>query len=314
MNRFDIELQNQKFAFQYANNSLQVIEGEGGIPLIEIQNEQASALISQLGANLLSWIPKGEQEIIWLSEQARFEVGKSIRGGVPVCWPWFGAHHANSNYPAHGFARAACWQIEQTMALEDGASYIRFSLQPQPENHPMWPPHTRVELAISVGKKLRMELTSYNEGDHSIIISQALHTYFRVGDVRQVLLHGLNETDYLDKLDSFKRKQQHGSLVFNEEVDRIYLNTTSACVIEDKALNREISITKGGSHSTVVWNPWQETADRMGDLGEQGYTRMLCVESSNAADDVVNIGAGQKHRLWVEYDCDHQLASWVVNS
>ena len=314
MNRFDIELQNQKFAFQHKNNSLLIKAGAGDIPLIEIQNKHASALISQQGAHLLSWIPQGEEEVIWLSEQARFEVGRSIRGGVPICWPWFGAHHANPAYPAHGFARTGCWEIIATEALDDGSSSISFTLKPKRETEQMWPQDTTVQFTIIVGEKLRMELTSCNQGQHSIIISQALHTYFNVGDIEQVLLHGLNETDYLDKLDSFKRKQQHGSLTINQEVDRIYLNTSSVCVIEDKALNREISITKGGSRSTVVWNPWQETANKMGDLGELGYSRMLCVESSNAADDVVSIAAGEKHQLWVEYDCDHQLSNWVVNN
>jgi len=294
---------NNEFALHAARNNLHFKTGKGGIPVVVIQNEQATATISLQGAHLLSWIPKGEEEVIWLSEDAKFAAGKSVRGGIPVCWPWFGAHETNSDYPAHGFARTTNWQVLGIETLADGTTTrISFTTQPQDETEAMWPAETTVLFQISVGKKLEMELTTHNNGSKPITISQALHTYFNVGDVSKVLLHGLDEAQYLDKLDGFKRKRQHGPLRFKEEVDRIYLDTTNTCVIEDKSLKRNIVITKCGSHSTVVWNPWQETASKMGDLGEQGYKKMLCVESSNAADDSVTIEPGKIHQLWVQYD------------
>ncbi|MCK4834195.1 MAG: D-hexose-6-phosphate mutarotase [Gammaproteobacteria bacterium] len=296
-----MELLNEKFALKNGNNYLCFKTGKGETPVIDIKNEFASAVISMQGAHLLSWIPEGEEDVIWLSDDAIFKPGKSIRGGIPVCWPWFGGHKTIKGFPAHGFARTTPWEIICTEVLDDGRTRITFTTQPQAENEEMWPPETSVQYQLTIGKKLEMELVTHNNGSEPIIIGQALHTYFRVGDISKVLLHGLDDTDYLDKPDNFKRKIQHGPVSIEQEVDRIYLDTAGDCVIEDKALNRSISIIKCGSHSTVVWNPWQETAEKMGDLGEDGYKKMLCVESSNAAEDVVTIEPGKAHHLWVQY-------------
>lgn len=300
--QLDAQQLNKVFALQDTDNTLNFKTGEGGIPVVEITNQHASATISLQGAHLLRWKPKGEDEVIWLSEKATFAPGKSVRGGIPICWPWFGAHESNPDFPAHGFARTVNWQVLKTRALEDGTTSIRFTMQPQSDNQKMWPADTTVEYKITVGKKLEMELTTHNNGQQPITIGQALHTYFHVGDIGKVLLYGLDETTYLDKLAGFKRKQQRGPITITEEVDRIYLNTKTDCVLDDQALKRNIVIVKCGSHSTVVWNPWQATANKMGDLGEDGYKKMLCVESCNAAEDVVTIQPGKAHHLWVQYD------------
>ncbi len=297
-----VEQLNKVFALKTTDNSVSFINGKGDIPFVEIHNQYASALISLQGAHVLSWIPEGEEDVIWLSDDAKFAAGKSVRGGVPICWPWFGAHKSNADYPAHGFARTTDWQVVNTEALDNGNTRITFTTQPQGGNEAMWPAETSVQYQLTVGKKLELELITHNNGSKPIILCQALHTYFKVGDISKVRLHGLDDTDYLDKLENFKRKVQHGPVTIDEEVDRIYLDTASDCVIEDRALKRNIVIIKCGSHSTVVWNPWQETAEKMGDLGKDGYKKMLCVESSNAAEDIVTIDPGKTHQLWVQYE------------
>ena len=302
MTTTSIEKLNQQFALQNKSSQLRIIAGKGGIPVVEIHNEHANALISLQGAHLLSWKPVGEEEVIWLSEDAQFAESKSVRGGIPVCWPWFGAHASNQNFPAHGFARTVDWQIINTEVLDDGTTRISFTTQPQQNNETMWPAETSVQYQLTIGKKLEMELITHNNGSQAITIGQALHTYFNVADVSKVLLHGLDDTEYLDKLEDFKQKRQNGPVTIQQEVDRIYLNTASDCVIEDKLLKRNIVIIKCGSNSTVVWNPWLETASKMGDLGVDGYSKMLCVESANAADDIVTIDAGKSHHLWVQYE------------
>ncbi len=298
----NLEKLNNDFSLHDNGNTLRFKAGKGGITVVEIKNQHASAVISLQGAHILSWIPEGEEEVIWLSNDAKFAEGKSVRGGVPICWPWFGAHETDKTFPAHGFARTTNWQVTKTKALDDGATSIYFTTQSLDENKEMWPADTSVEYQLTIGKKLEMELITRNNGTTAIAIGQALHTYFNVGDVSNVSLHGLDDTSYLDKLDGFASKRQRGPITINEEVDRIYLDTVNDCVIEDKALKRNIIIIKCGSHSTVVWNPWQETANKMGDLGEDGYKKMLCVESCNAADDVVTIEAGKAHHLWVQYE------------
>lgn len=300
------------FAIDQEGTTVSFIDGPGGIPVVEVSNQHATAVISLQGAHLLSWVPKGNDDVIWLSEEAKFAEGKSVRGGVPVCWPWFGAylserdgftaHASDADFPAHGFARTTYWQVVKIEILENGYTCITFTTGPHPETAMMWPADTEVAFQLCIGTKLEMELLTRNKGSMPVTIGQALHTYFRIGDVSKVRLHGLDDTQYQDKLESFKCKYQHGPVTVDGEVDRIYLDTVGDCVIEDCSLKRRIIIRKCGSHSTVVWNPWQETAEKMGDLGKDGYKEMLCVESSNAAEDVVTIEPGKSHRLWVQYE------------
>lgn len=313
----DLDQLNREFSLKKSDNQLSIQPGKDGVPFIELFNRYASALISLQGAHILSWIPKGEEDVIWLSEEARLEPGKSIRGGVPICWPWFGAYepgHAGfdaspreSNFPAHGFARTSNWQILSTEALQNGNTRIIFTMKPQPNNTDMWPQQTSVQYIVTIGKKLELELITHNDGAQPVTIGQALHTYFRVGDISKTILHGLDNAEYLDKPDNFNRKTQLGPIDIEGEVDRIYLDTSNDCIINDMMLKRNIVIVKCGSHSTVVWNPGEKVAEQMGNLGKDGYRQMLCVESANAADDIVTIEPGKAHQLWVQYEVHHPV-------
>lgn len=302
MTQTEIKQLNDTFAIDQPDNKVEISEGKGGIPVIEVYNRFGNLLISLQGAHILSWIPTDKEEVIWLSEDVRFSPGQSVRGGIPICWPWFGAHQSEDGFPAHGFARTTPWHIRNITIQDDGSTTLSLSTDPIDETASMWPADTGIEYQVTLSEKLELELITSNRGERSITIGQALHTYFRVGDVSQVLLHGLDDTEYLDKPDAFRRKRQYGPVTIDKEVDRIYLDTASDCVIEDRAAGRNIIIVKCGSHSTVVWNPWQEVAENMGDLGKDGYRRMLCVESANAAEDTVNINPGEDHHLWVQYD------------
>ena len=298
----EVERLNEEFSFHDGVNGLRFVQGEGDIPRVEIHNGQASAVISLQGAHVLSWSPFGADDVIWLSDDATFAPGKSVRGGIPVCWPWFGANETNESFPAHGFARTVYWQVKATQQLPDGATQIIFELDTSKVDEKyrhMWPMATVVEYRMTISKTLMLELTTYNRCEHSITVGQALHTYFKVDDVSNVCVFGLEDKEYLDKTLGFKRKTQSGLITIDREVDRVYLGTDDDIVIDDT--KRKITISKQGSHSTVVWNPWKQVAEDMGDLGEDGYLKMLCVESANAAEDTVNIGAGEKHILQVTY-------------
>lgn len=273
--------------------------GDGFI-VANIKNEHCTASIALQGAHLLSWTPKNEQPVIWMSPDAQFAKGKSIRGGIPVCWPWFGAHSSEPSFPAHGFARTSIWQVNTTTSLEDSSSFISLRLSTD-GNNPLWPLETVCQLDITFGKTLDMKLTTHNNSNQIITVEQALHTYFAVGDIRKTTVSGLDNRPYLDKPDGFKRKQQNGPISFVAETDQVYLETKDDCLIEDRSLNRTIQIKKSGSASTIVWNPWHNRATEMGDLGKDGYLTMLCVESANAAEDVVTINAGGTHTLSVSY-------------
>ena len=300
-----IEQLNKDFSFQNESHKLVFKVGKGDLPVIEIQNQQASATISLQGAQVLSWVPVGEDEVIWVSDDAKFAPGKSVRGGIPICWPWFGPHADNAAYPAHGFARTVLWQVTDTQQLSAGETQVTFKLDTQQldkSNQQMWPQATVAEFCLTIAKTLTIELTTFNNSEQDMTIGQALHTYFKVDNVANTTVTGLEDKDYLDKTDSFKRKTQTGPVTISTEVDRVYLQTPDDVIINDK--KRKIIIKKQGSQSTVVWNPWIEVAEKMGDLGQEGYLKMLCVESANAAEDTVNIKAGESYQLRVTYQLE----------
>jgi len=302
MTDINIENLNQQFAISTPEMRLSIVKGKGGIPLIEVKNQLAEARISLQGAHILSWLPGDQNEVIWLSEDASFSVGKSVRGGIPICWPWFGAHQGKGSFPAHGFARSVMWEINGTEQLVTGETQIRFSLntgQLSDALQDMWPYLTSVEYTVTLGDSLKLELKTTNNSSEDITIGEALHTYFNINDIRTTWVEGLDAKEYLDKPDNFKRKKQNGLINIKEEVDRVYVKTADDIVINNG--HRKIKITKQGSQSTIVWNPWKAVAEKMGDLGKDGYLQMLCVESANAAEDVIHINAGQSHTLNVTY-------------
>jgi glucose-6-phosphate 1-epimerase len=277
--------------------------GPGGMDAVEVSNAEASATILLQGAHLIAWTPKGEAPVIWTSPEAKFAPGKSVRGGVPVCWPWFGPHATRPDFPAHGFARTVMWEPIGVEALPEG-TWLAFRLVANEATRAMWPHPTELVLQMVVGRTLDMDLATWNRGDTPVTIGDALHTYFAVGDVRFIKIHGLHMVEYLDKVDGNTRKTQLGPVIIRGEVDRIYLNTPDACVIEDPKLARRIRIVKENSRSTVVWNPWIEKAAKLGDLGPEGHLHMVCVESANAAEDVVTLAPGAEHHLWVRYSVE----------
>ena len=303
LNPIDIEKLNTAFLLKDENSQLSFKNGIGDIPLAEIKTKYATASISLQGAHILSWKPRSENEVIWLSKDATFAIGKSVRGGVPICWPWFGAHENNTSFPAHGFARTVLWNVVNTKILPTGEVQIIFGLiTKELDEHTqlMWPQATVVEYCITVGESLILELTTFNKSEKEITVGQALHTYFNIEDINQTTIYGLENKTYLDKVEGFSSKIQNGPITINSEVDRVYVDTTDDIVIDNE--ERKILIEKQGSASTVVWNPWEEVANKMGDLGEKGYQQMLCVESANAIDDVVVIRAGESATLFVKYE------------
>jgi glucose-6-phosphate 1-epimerase len=293
---------NDRFAIK---GQLVFQEEPGGLILAEVRNQYATARISLQGAQVVNWVPLNEPPIIWLSKAAKFAPGKSVRGGVPVCWPWFGPHVSEASYPGHGYARTVAWDVIAAEALEDGRTQLVFQLQENAATRAQWPHNTPLVCQITVGDTLEIELVTTNAEDTTITITEALHTYFDVGDISKVKVYGLEDTEYLDKVDGGQRKIQHGPVTIDGEVDRVYVGTRAECVIDDPVLQRKIHINKRGSDSTVVWNPWIEKANKMGDLGEDGYRHMLCVESGNAAENVVTIAPGKTHQMWVAYSIEH---------
>jgi len=275
--------------------------GDGFI-VLEVNNDICTASIALQGAQVMTWQPKTQVEpVLWMSKAASLQQGKSIRGGIPVCWPWFGAHPREPSFAAHGIARTAIWDVKETSISKQGEVQITLSLQSQ--QHPQWQHETLAELKVVLGESLSLSLTTTNLGNTPIAIGQALHTYFNVGDVREVSIAGLEDCSYIDKLSSRSAHQkQQGSISVFSEVDRIYLDAGQDVLLEDGSLQRTIRIQKQGSHSTIVWNPWIDKTKALGDMGAaDAYLGMLCIESANADEDVVKLDRGAKHVLSVRY-------------
>lgn len=286
-------------------NHVQFREGEGGLVMAEVSNGHSTARIALQGAHLMTWQPHGQEPVVWLSKFAKFAPGKSIRGGVPICWPWFGAHATDSKLPGHGFARTVMWEVLETRALADGATYIRFGLIETDATRAQWPHASTVQIEYSVGKTLRVDLVTKNTGKAAFTLGEALHTYFHISDVGQMTIRGLEGCDYMDKAGGLsEKKTQAGGITIEREVDRVYMNTAADCVIEDRGLKRAIRIAKQGSKSTVVWNPWTEKAEKMGDFGPQLHRDMVCVESGNALENVVTLTPGETHKLVAIYSVE----------
>lgn len=276
-------------------------EAPGGAVTAEVTNSHATATIALQGGHLMSWAPRGSRPVIWLSRAAALTPGKLVRGGVPVCWPWFGPHPTESSFPAHGFARTVPWNVMATETLANGETRLIFRLEQNEKARSQWPHPSQLDIRITLGSALEIDLVTRNTGGEPIVIGEALHTYFEVSDIRQVAIQGLDGCRYIDKAGGGKRVQQVGPVTFSGETDRVYLDTVADCLIDDPGMKRRIRIGKRGSLSTVVWNPWNEKAAKMGDLGEDGYLNMVCVESANAADNLVSIAPGDEHRLSVIY-------------
>ncbi len=294
----DTESLNSAFAVA---DRLHFAEGPGGLVQAHVRNIHAEALISTYGGQVLQYQPMNDPDpVLFLSESAYYAPGKAIKGGVPVCWPWFGADPEGQGRPTHGFVRNRQWEVIGVSILGDGALRLELGIDATDETRALWPHDFALRIAITVGRSLQIELETTNTGDVSFEVTQALHSYFRVGDIRDTRVLGLEGTSYIDKVDRGLVKTQADEVVITGEVDRIYSDVPDELTIEDVALERRITIESTGSDNAVIWNPWADIAAQMADLGDNDFERMLCVETANAADDIVDVYPGETICLGAE--------------
>lgn len=273
-------------------------EGPGGLPVAEITNPQGEALISLNGAHIISYMPVGTEPVLWMSGVSNFEEGVPIRGGVPVCWPWFGPHSEDANKPTHGFARTSTWEVAETFEQGDEGTGIRFRLTDNEQSRALWDHAFAAEIEFIIGTVLQMKFTVKNPGETPFSCTSALHSYFNISNIDNISIEGLGSCSYIDKLDSRNPdKTQKGTITIAEEVDRIYIDTEAECRINDPGFARIITVAKSGSKSTVVWNPWIDKSKRMPDFGDEEYSTMVCIETCNAGPDSVTVQPGGQHEL-----------------
>jgi glucose-6-phosphate 1-epimerase len=276
--------------------SARIVAGNGGLAKVAITSRDATGEMYLHGAHLTSWRPRGADEVLFVSSKSRWEDGRAIRGGVPICFPWFGPKADNPQAPAHGFARTLAWQLESIVPAGDAVA-VSMVLESNAETKRWWPAEFHLVHRATFGPELTMELVVTNTGGASLRFVEALHSYFRVGDIEQTQLQGLDAIHYLDKVDANRQKTQHGPIVIMGETDRVHLNTTGTLTLEDHSLRRCIVVTKENSFTTVVWNPWVEKAKSFSDFGVDEWRQMLCVETSNVSDFAVELAPGQQHTM-----------------
>jgi D-hexose-6-phosphate mutarotase len=276
---------------------VEIVNGSGGLPLVKIRTPWSVAEIYLNGAQVTHFQRNGEPPLLFLSAKSHFTTGKSIRGGIPICFPWFGPRE---NEPAHGFARLAEWQLINTSAAKDGTVTVRFAL-PQIPGREAWK-NLRTEFIVTVADTLTMELIASNEScGETLEIEDCLHTYLHVGDIGAVSIVGLQNApfdDFAFGAGGARRSADAVPLRITQETNRVYPGNTAAVEIRDENLKRTIHVEKFNSKSTVVWNPW--TTQKMPeDWGQDEHLQMVCVESGNVKQDKIALAPGKSSALKV---------------
>jgi glucose-6-phosphate 1-epimerase len=293
MSESRIDALNREFGIP---NVVAVVSGNGGLPKVRVTAPWASAEIYLHGAQITSWQPANVEEVLFLSEHSRWQDGRAIRGGIPICFPWFRSKVDAPSAPAHGFVRTKEWRLESVSV--DGESVTVVCATEEDESTQRWWPHAfRLRFTLSIGKALRLGLTATNTGQTSFRFEEALHTYFRVGQVEKVSVRGIDRVAFLDNFDDNRKKIQSGDLIFARKTDNAYIEVRSSAELVDPTLGRTIRTEKHDSATTVVWNPWKEGAASLSDLGTEEWRQFACVEASNILDSSIALEPGQEHSL-----------------
>lgn len=276
-----------------------MFERQDELPLITVKNAFATAKITPYGGQVLSFIPTNAKgiDLLWVSPTAVFNGQQAVRGGIPICWPWFGQHVTTSVLPAHGFVRNLLWRLDQIKTLENGATELVFSVKSCESTLEMWPYEFHLALVITVAETLSLRLITTNLSQQEMRFTEAFHSYFNVENVSNVSVSGLEGSVEVDALNKMARSVQAGSLSLSPPIDSIFLNHSDSARIEDERLSRHIFIHKQSSSSTVVWNPGSEIVKGFKDIPEESWPDFLCVESGNVFEDTVVLAPSERHEL-----------------
>jgi glucose-6-phosphate 1-epimerase len=273
--------------------------GRGGLPRLTVSTDRCTAELYLHGAHVCRWQPRGQaQPVLWMSEASRFEAGAPIRGGVPICFPWFGPKGGDPAAPVHGVARLSAWSLDRAAIEPDGTAVIRLSLASNAATHALGAPDFALTFEVRLGDALSMALTVVNPAQAPLTFEEALHSYFAVSDVRQVGVDGLSGVTFIDKTDAMARKTQgDAAITIGAETDRLYLDTPATVTLSDPGFGRRITVSKTGSLASVVWNPWIAKSRAMPDFGDDEWPGMICVETANAADHAITLPPGATHTM-----------------
>ena len=285
---------------RFGSKRVKFSRGKEGFVWIDIQNEFGSARLTLHGAHVTQFIPAGGDDVLWVSQKSVFEPEKAIRGGIPICWPWFGKHKTTPELPTHGYARLCEWEVASVSSCPEGDG-VELHLAPEkvPAKWQPLPVELTFQAAVEKDGVLRLVLSMLNCGEQPVAISSAMHTYFAVDAIENVAIDGLEDVRFLDALTN-RQSSESGPIRITGETDRVYLDCDNDITIRDGSHYTEI--LREGSRSAVVWNPWIDKSRRLADFGDEEYHQMVCVETTNALEDT---------RI-LEPDGFHVLATAVI--
>jgi glucose-6-phosphate 1-epimerase len=273
-----------------------VSEGNGGLARVEISTPLAQGEMYLHGAQVTSWHPRGSEEVLFLSTKSQWQQGHAIRGGIPICFPWFRGKADDPHAPAHGFARTTSWQLD-SIVERDGRVAVTMFIESDDQTRRWWPAKFRLLSRATFGAELMLELLCTNTGTTPLRFEEALHTYNLVGDIADVRLQGLDNSQFLDNTDSNNQTTQVGEVTVRSQMDNAFMTSKTPVDLLDRKMRRRIRLQKSNSSSTVVWNPWQTGANALRDLGQDEWKHFLCVEAANIMGAAVTLSPGQEHTL-----------------
>lgn len=272
-------------------------EGAGGLTKVTVTAPAATAEVYLHGAHVTHFQPNGHRPVLMMSRKSSFEAGKPIRGGVPLCWPWFGPRADDPKAAIHGFARLSEWALD-SVAPQGDAVQLVFSLQDSPATHAIWPHKFRLRYTVTVGSFLTIALETTNADDKPFAITEAFHPYFAISDIRNISVAGLENTSYAERVYQPDVQKQGGDAIrFTRRTDRVYYDTRGPLTIHDPGLSRRITESKENSNCTVVWNPWDEWTKTVPDFAEDEWPGMVCVEPANAHHFAFTLKPGESHTM-----------------
>ncbi|MEI7613981.1 MAG: D-hexose-6-phosphate mutarotase [Betaproteobacteria bacterium] len=267
--------------------------GDPGLPLLVVENPLARAVISLQGAQVMAFKPSHRPEMLWVSPKALLESGKAIRGGIPLCLPWFGPGPDGKS--AHGFARTREWTLAEARAMPDGSTYLALELRGDAAVSELWPHAFTFRLEVLVDNELKLGLTMENHSQQEAPLAFAFHTYFAVANVAEIRVGGLEGSTFIDKIEHSARKTHHGEVTINAVTDRVYLNVPAQQQLEMTTGRVRI---ESDAKCAVVWNAWTNDKN-IADLGEGNHVGYLCVERGDMADHAVTLAPGKTYRTWM---------------
>jgi len=255
-----------------------------------LQYGTARLRLSLQGAHITEYAPLGDDNLLWISQSARFQQGTAIRGGIPLCWPWFGNHPDRPDRPQHGFARNSRFRI---ISERDDAqmSAVLLALDTTPE-FSEWRSAASLEVEIRLSDTLWMEVRTTNTSDGSLWVGAGLHSYFKVSDCHEITIPALTGLDYLDKTQGFARSRQLEPMRISGEVDRVYLAALPRLELMDPHRPSHVAIDAWGHTDLVIWNPGPVTAAGMSDFDDLGFRNMVCIEPALALNNRKRLAAG----------------------